>query len=66
MPVSQNQDIKVELIGKTAPTKRDVNERRGVLSWEMRLEADEERTIDFGYRVSWPAAKALQYGNEAR
>jgi uncharacterized protein (TIGR02231 family) len=66
MPVSQNQDIKVELIGKTAPTKRDVNDRRGVLSWDLRLEADEERTIDFGYRVSWPAGKNLQYGGEGR
>lgn len=66
MPVSQNQDIKVDLIGKSAPTKRDVNDRRGVLAWELRLEADEERTLDFGYRVSWPAGKALQYSNEAR
>lgn len=66
MPVSQNQDIKVELIAKAAPTKRDVNERRGVLAWELRLEADEERTIDFGYRVSWPAGKSLQYSGESR
>jgi hypothetical protein len=37
-----------------------------VLSWDVRLEAGEERTIDFGYRVSWPAGKELQYGGEGR
>ena len=35
MPVSQNADIKVELLGKTAPTKRDLDDKRGVLAWEM-------------------------------
>ena len=35
IPVSQNADIKVELLGKTAPTKRDLDDKRGVLAWEM-------------------------------
>src|SRR5215470_3619385 len=63
VPVSQNADIKVELIGKVAPSRRDIDDRRGVLAWEMKLEPDEERLLDFGYRVTWPAAKRLIYGN---
>ena len=43
IPVSQNADIKVELLGKTAPTKRDLDDKRGVLAWEMKLEPDEEK-----------------------
>ena len=43
IPVSQNADIKVELLGKTAPTKRDLDDKRGVLAWEMNLEPDEEK-----------------------
>ena len=35
IPVSQNADIKIELLGKTAPTKRDLDDKRGVLAWEM-------------------------------
>jgi uncharacterized protein (TIGR02231 family) len=62
IPVSQNADIKVELIGKTAPTKRDVDDKRGVLAWEMTLAPDEERAVEFGYRVTWPAAKRVTYG----
>ena len=54
IPVSQNNDIKIELLGKTAPTKRDMEDKRGLLAWEMELKPDEEKTVEFGYRVSWP------------
>lgn len=62
IPVSKNNEITVELTGRTAPTKRDVDDKRGVLVWEAKLEPDEERVIEFGYRVTWPAAKAIEYG----
>lgn len=62
IPVSQNADIKVELTGKTAPTRRDVDDKRGVLAWDMTLAPDEERVIEFGYRTTWPAAKKITYG----
>jgi uncharacterized protein (TIGR02231 family) len=63
IPVSQNADIKIDLIGKTAPNKRDLDDKRGILAWEMKLEPDEERLVDFGYRVTWPAAKRVLYSN---
>jgi uncharacterized protein (TIGR02231 family) len=62
VPVSQNADIKVEMLGKTAPTKRDLDDKRGVVAWEMKLEPDEEKVVEFGYRVTWPAAKKVIYG----
>lgn len=62
IPVSQNADIKVELTGKTAPSRRDVDEKRGVLAWDATLAPDEERVIEFGYRTTWPAAKKVTYG----
>ncbi len=62
IPVSQNTDIKIELLGKTAPTKRDMEDKRGLLAWEMELKPDEEKTVEFGYRVTWPAAKKITYG----
>jgi uncharacterized protein (TIGR02231 family) len=62
VPVSQNADIAVELTGKTAPTRRDVDGKRGVLAWELRLEPNAERVIEFGYRATWPAAKKVTYG----
>jgi uncharacterized protein (TIGR02231 family) len=62
IPTSRQQDIKVELIGKTPPTRRDVDGKRGVLAWEAMLQPDEERQIEFGYRVSWTAGKRVTYG----
>ncbi|MBX9590185.1 MAG: mucoidy inhibitor MuiA family protein [Hyphomonadaceae bacterium] len=62
IPVSQNADIKVELTGRSAPTKRDVDDKRGILAWEATLAPDEERVIEFGYRATWPAAKKVTYG----
>ena len=62
IPVSNNQEIKVDLLAKPQPTKRDIEDKRGVLAWEDRLNPDEEKTIELGWRVSWPAAKSLVYG----
>ena len=62
IPVSQNADIKVEMLAKLAPSKRDLDDKRGVLSWDMELKPDEEKAIEFGYRVTWPSAKKISYG----
>lgn len=61
VPVSKNEEIKVEMIGRLAPTRRDLDDKRGVLAWDTKLEADEEKVIEFGYRVIWPAAKSVTY-----
>jgi uncharacterized protein (TIGR02231 family) len=62
VPVSQNDGIKIELQGRTQPSRRNVEDKRGVLAWDMKLEPDEEKAVEFGYRVSWPAAKKVTYG----
>ncbi len=62
IPVSQQQEIKVELVAKTQPTKQNIDDKRGVLAWESTLNPDQEQVLDFGYRVQWPAAKRVLYG----
>jgi uncharacterized protein (TIGR02231 family) len=62
VPVSQNADITVELTGKAAPSRRDVDNKRGILAWDFQLWPNEERVIEFGYRAAWPAAKKVTYG----
>lgn len=62
IPVSQNQDIKVEPIGKAQPTRRDLEDKRGVMAFDFKLEPQEERALEFGYRVAWPGAKSVIYG----
>jgi uncharacterized protein (TIGR02231 family) len=61
IPVSQNEAIKIDLLGRTQPTRRNVDDKRGVLAWDMTLAPDEEKVVEFGYRVSWPAAKQVIY-----
>ncbi len=62
IPVSQQQDIKVELVSKVPPSRRDIEDRRGVMSWDSKLGPNEERILELGYRVSWPSGKKIQYG----
>jgi uncharacterized protein (TIGR02231 family) len=62
IPVSQNTDITVELTGKSAPSRRDVDNKRGVLAWDFELKPAEERVVEFGYRAAWPSAKKVTYG----
>ncbi len=61
VPVSQNDDIKVELVGPVQPTKKDIDGKRGVVAFESKLEPEEERLIEFGYRVIWPGARTITY-----
>ncbi len=61
IPVSQQQDIKVTLSAKPQPTKADVDDKRGVVAWEFKLDPDQEQVIEFGYQVVWPGAKAITY-----
>jgi uncharacterized protein (TIGR02231 family) len=61
IPVSQNEDIKVEFVGPAQPTKKDIDGKRGVVAFESKLAPEEERVLEFGYRVIWPGARAIIY-----
>ncbi len=62
IPVSETEDIQVELLPLTTPpTARDVRDRRGVLEWSFDLAPGEARDIRLGWRVRWPKDRAVQY-----
>ncbi len=61
IPVSMQQDIKVDATFKPQPTKKDFNDRRGTVAWDLTLAPDQESQIAFGYKVSAPAGKPMQY-----
>jgi uncharacterized protein (TIGR02231 family) len=61
LPVSEAEDIQVEMLpGSTAPTAREVRDRRGVLAWTFEAHPGELREISFGWRVRWPKDKSIQ------
>lgn len=61
IPVAAHADIKVDATFKPQPTKRDVNDRRGTVQWEFTAQPDTETSIAFGYRVTAPSGKPLDY-----
>lgn len=62
IPVSENEDIKVEMLPVTPPpSERDARERRGVMAWNFDLAPGDSKEIKFGWRMRWPADKTIAY-----
>jgi uncharacterized protein (TIGR02231 family) len=63
VPAANNQDIRIDVTARPAATKIGADDKRGVYTWEMELKPEEERIVELGWKISWPGAKRLQYGN---
>ncbi len=64
LPVPENEDIKVELSETSLkPTITGLDDKRGIVAWELALEPDQQTDILFGYQVSWPKDKKVVYQN---
>ena len=62
IPVSEADDVKVELLPVTTPpTERDVRDRRGVLAWSFEAAPGDTREIKLGWRLRWPSDKTVVY-----
>jgi uncharacterized protein (TIGR02231 family) len=58
LPVSENEEIQVEMLPSTSPpTASNVRDRRGVLEWAFEARAGEVRDINFARRIRWPKDK---------
>jgi uncharacterized protein (TIGR02231 family) len=61
LPVSEVQEIVVEpLSGMTAPTARDVRNRRGIVEWSFDLAAGGFNEIKHGWRLRWPSDRQIR------
>jgi uncharacterized protein (TIGR02231 family) len=62
VPVSETDDIKVELLPVTTPpTEKDVRNRRGVMTWNLNLAPGEAKDLRTAWLVRWPADKTVVY-----
>ena len=62
VPISEVEDIKVELLPTTTPpTERDVRDRRGVLAWSFDAAPGDTKEIKLGWRLRWPGDKSVVY-----
>jgi uncharacterized protein (TIGR02231 family) len=58
LPVSENEDIVVEMLpSTTAPSATNIRDRRGVLEWAYEAKAGEVKDINFAWRIRWPKDK---------
>ncbi len=55
IPVSEDERIRVELNKETTPGSTEVQERPGILEWELELKAGEKREVVLSYTVRFPA-----------
>jgi uncharacterized protein (TIGR02231 family) len=58
LPVAANEDIKVKLLGE-APSKKDLEDKKGVVSWERTLKPKQDMKLKYGYTVSYPEDKII-------
>ena len=58
VPVSQNEEIEVELKNKSAA---EYNKETGILTWRFNLPAGEKATREFSYTVRYPKDKGIRY-----
>ncbi|MDB5571383.1 MAG: hypothetical protein JWN93_2566 [Hyphomicrobiales bacterium] len=62
IPISENSAIVIEqLPATTPPTARNVDERRGVLSWTFDLAPGATKDIVVAYRMKWPADREVTF-----
>jgi uncharacterized protein (TIGR02231 family) len=60
LPVSENEDILVEMLPVTTPpTASNIRDRRGVLEWSFDAKPGEVKDINFAWRVRWPKDKSM-------
>jgi len=60
LPVSENEEIQVEMLPSTTPpTATNLRDKRGVLEWAFEAKPGEARDIAFAWRVRWPKDKGV-------
>jgi uncharacterized protein (TIGR02231 family) len=65
LPISENTAITVEMLPTTtAPTEKQVADKRGVMSWTLDLAPNEAKDIRLAYRLKWPADRDVSLDGE--
>jgi uncharacterized protein (TIGR02231 family) len=60
LPVSENEDIGVEMLSSTTPpTTTNLRDKRGVLEWAFDAKPGEIKEIKFAWRIRWPKDKGI-------
>jgi len=58
LPIASDENIKVKRLGEV-PTHKDIDDKKGVVTWDKTLAAKAEVKIQYGYSVSYPEDKII-------
>jgi uncharacterized protein (TIGR02231 family) len=62
VPVSEIDEVKVEMLSVTTPpTEKDVRNRRGVMAWSLDLPPGASRDLRIAWLVRWPSDKTVVF-----
>ncbi len=60
MPYSEKETLQVSLLtASPKPSRKNVDDKRGVMAWDVTLKPQKAKVIEFGYQVVWPKDKAI-------
>ena len=59
VPVSEQEDLTVNVTANPRISATEVDGKRGVVAWDLTLSPGQEQTITFGYELGWPSDMEL-------
>ncbi len=60
VPYSQQDDLEIEWSAKPQPAEENVEKKRGILAWDLELDAGRSETIQLDTTLSWPEGMVLR------
>lgn len=60
MPYAEQEDLQITLLkSKPRPDRENVDDKRGVMAWDLVVAPGAEEMIEFGYQLVWPKDKRI-------
>ncbi|WP_299650428.1 DUF4139 domain-containing protein [uncultured Tateyamaria sp.] len=60
VPFSEQEDLEIDWSASPAPDHEAVDDQRGILEWQLSLDAGETETISIDTTLTWPEGKVLR------
>lgn len=60
VPYSEQEKLEIDWQADPRPSEVDVDDRHGILAWDMKIEPGARRTITLEHQLQWPEGKVLR------
>jgi len=60
MPYAEHEDLQISLLNSSPkPSRSNVDDKKGVMAWDLIAQPGKSKTIEFGYQLVWPTDKNI-------